>query len=74
MGTVKRGDSLTLPLVPGQHSVYLAVDWCRSPSLEVQIASGETVTLECWPNVDPWHPQRAFAQPDEWIALVPSKG
>jgi hypothetical protein len=49
-GRIKRGQSLNIEADPGLHELHLAVDWCRSQSVELALASGQEARLECWPN------------------------
>lgn len=49
-GKVRRGQTLELPVAPGAHSVQIAIDWARSPALDVEVAPGQTVDLRCAPN------------------------
>jgi hypothetical protein len=69
MGEVKRGQSLRLAITPGRHEVHLVIDWCRSPSINMEISLGETVNLVCWPKFQFWRTKTALANPDEWIVL-----
>ena len=52
VGKIRRGQTLELPVAPGAHSVQIAIDWARSPALEVDVdlVPGETVDLRCTPN------------------------
>jgi hypothetical protein len=49
-GKVSPGETLELPVAPGEHSVQIAIDWARSPTLSVDVGPGETVYLRCAPN------------------------
>jgi hypothetical protein len=44
---VRAGQVVTVPLAPGQHSVGLTIDWCRSNEVAFAIRPGETVEFEC---------------------------
>lgn len=50
VGRIKRGQSLSVEADPGHHELHLAVDWCRSRSVELQLVPGQETRLECWPN------------------------
>jgi hypothetical protein len=57
VATIKHGERLELPVPPGRHTVYLQISWARSPQLEVAVAPGDVVSLECAPsNVPPFGP------------------
>ena len=49
-GKLRRGQTLELPVAPGAHSVQIAIDWARSPAVDVDLFPGETVDLRCAPN------------------------
>jgi|SRR5215469_18102852 len=46
---IKRGQTVTLPIPAGQHEIFLRIDWCRSPSVEVDARSGEVIKMSCEP-------------------------
>jgi hypothetical protein len=69
VGEVRRGQSRLLYIVPGQHEVHLEIDWARSPSVDIDVASGETVRLICWPKFPSWQSKKALSRPGEWIVL-----
>ncbi len=50
---VRRGQRLELPLAPGRHDVFLKIDWCRSPRLDVDARPGEVIQLACGPGGSP---------------------
>jgi hypothetical protein len=49
-GELRRGQTIELPVAPGGHSVQIAIDWGRSPPLDVDVDPGEIVDLRCAPN------------------------
>jgi len=69
IGEVRRGQSRYFVVAAGSHEVYLEVDWCRSPSIDIDLAPGETISLACWPKFQAWQAQQGLANPGEWIAL-----
>lgn len=46
-GRIGRGQTVELPVTPGRHEIFLKVDWCRSPSMELDAISGEAIDLRC---------------------------
>lgn len=52
-GRVANGATLRLELSPGHHTLQMAIDWCRSPPLEISLAEGESARLECGANAHP---------------------
>jgi hypothetical protein len=55
VGRVKRGESLTVETDAGQHELHLAMDWMRSPSVELDLAPGQEARVRCWPNASPFY-------------------
>jgi hypothetical protein len=72
IGEVRRGQSRLFWIAPGRHEVHLVIDWARSPSIDMDVISGETVRLVCWPKFHFWQVNTAMANPDEWIVLAHS--
>ena len=50
---LKPGEHTLLPVEPGAHTVFLKIDWGRSPTLSLQLAPEEAVHLVCGPNANP---------------------
>jgi hypothetical protein len=51
VAAVPYGGRLEFPLLPGNHSMWVKMDWCRSPAYEVTLRPGEMVELE---SCIPW--------------------
>jgi hypothetical protein len=66
---VKRGQTVRLPVSPGRHEVYLRIDWCRSPAIEIDVAPGEAVNMYCAPAGSAFELKDAFANAGQYIAL-----
>jgi len=49
-GRVKRGERVELPITAGHHEVFVKIDWCKSPTLEVDAAPDEVVEMSCAPG------------------------
>ena len=45
VGSVKNGGSADLHVPPGDHSVQVRMDWCKSPVVNVAVQAGEIVSL-----------------------------
>lgn len=69
IGEVRRGQSRLFWIVPGRHEVHLVIDWARSPSIDIDVVSGEAIRLTCWPKFHFGQAKKAMANPDEWIVL-----
>lgn len=70
VGGIRRGQSRLVPLAFGRHEVHIEIGWTRSPSIEVDIAPGETTKLVCWPKSQAWQWRTALANPNECIVLA----
>lgn len=46
---VKRGRTVTLPVPPGSHEIFVRIDWCRSSSVEVNVRPGDVIEMSCEP-------------------------
>jgi hypothetical protein len=53
VGRIKRGESITLEADPGHHELHLRIDWARSPSLELNLAEDQQLTIRCWSKANP---------------------
>jgi hypothetical protein len=57
-GKVARGEQGDFPVTPGAHNVKAVVDWLGSPTIQVEVAAGETTRLTVEPGgsaFQPWH-------------------
>ena len=52
-GTIGKGETLTLEVAPGQHTVVLTIDWARSQELTADVPDGEALRLWCEPAANP---------------------
>jgi hypothetical protein len=69
VGEVRRGQTRLFQIAAGRHEVHLELAWSGSPSIDVDIASGETVKLVCRSKFHFGQAKRALANPDECIVL-----
>lgn len=53
VGRVKRGETVTVQADAGHHELHLAIDWARSPSVELDLAEKDECIIRCWPNAKP---------------------
>ncbi len=44
---IKRGQTVTLPIPAGPHVIFLQVDWCRSPNVEVDALPAQVIEMSC---------------------------
>jgi hypothetical protein len=66
---VKRGQTLRLPISPGRHKIYLRIDWCRSPGMDIDASPGEIINIYCAPAGGMNEAYDAFVNPDQYIIL-----
>jgi hypothetical protein len=53
VGSVKRGHTTSLETEAGHHSLRVAIDWGGSMPVELDLAPGEEVDVQCWTNAKP---------------------
>jgi hypothetical protein len=53
VGRVKRGESVSFDAAPGAHQLQMKIDWATSEPLDIQVAPGQDLRFECWPNAKP---------------------
>lgn len=47
------GDQASLDLSPGRHTLWVAIDWCRSPKITLDVAEDDDLVFTCGPNATP---------------------
>jgi hypothetical protein len=53
VGAIKQQGEFHFGVAPGKHTVQLKIDWCYSPTVEVEVAMGSTASLTCEPGAHP---------------------
>ncbi len=69
VGAIGRNDSVRIPVAPGQHVLYVKMDWARSPELTIVAGDGDlTIDVEM-PGVfeGTW---KSFLQPRNTFGLA----
>jgi hypothetical protein len=75
VGSLASGESRLFPLVPGQHSIYVKMDWYKSVPLTVSVQTGETISLECGSPIRGWKVLGTLIYlffPDKWWYVRPA--
>ena len=54
VGSVRAGDSATIPVSPGRHSLQLRIDWAGSERIDFAVKAGEQIFFECGSNLAGW--------------------
>jgi hypothetical protein len=47
VGDIRRGETKTFDVPPGQHEIHLEIDWAKSRNLELNLSSGDVASLTC---------------------------
>jgi hypothetical protein len=47
VATVRAGQSATVPVTAGRHTLTIRIDWCSSEKLQFDAKSGEHTDFEC---------------------------
>ena len=47
VGEISEEETFLLSVEPGDHEIFLKIDWCRSPKMRVNIVEKETVEMVC---------------------------
>jgi hypothetical protein len=69
IGSVKNGETKTVSLEPGAHTLKLEIDWCSSNTISFDLTSNETARFRCGSNL---RGLRAFLGP-LCVFFAPSK-
>jgi hypothetical protein len=51
---VKHGKSARIDVAAGHHELHLAIDWTRSPPVELDLREGEEALVRCWARANPF--------------------
>ena len=51
VGSLRRGQEITLQTTAGTHELQLEIDWCSSKQVSFSIAETQTKSFECGNNV-----------------------
>jgi hypothetical protein len=47
VGGIRRGETKTFDVPPGQHEIHLEIDWAQSRNLELNLSAGDVASLTC---------------------------
>jgi hypothetical protein len=54
IGKINKGESAGFDIQAGKHRLRLKIDWCRSPDVDFEIQTGQTLKFTCGNNVPPF--------------------
>ncbi|MCX5674841.1 MAG: hypothetical protein NTX87_07520 [Planctomycetota bacterium] len=67
IGSVKNGETKTISLEPGAHTLRLKIDWCSSNTISFDLTSNETARFRCGSNF--LGPLCVFFAPSKYLYL-----
>lgn len=51
---IKSGETKHIDLNPGEHTIYLKIDWCRSNIVNFKVLENDTVEFNCGNSAQGW--------------------
>lgn len=51
---IKDGEIKNINIGPGNHTIYLTIDWCKSNKIDFNISENETIAFECGNSMNGW--------------------
>lgn len=63
IGKIEDGGKLRIELTPGEHEIYLKIDWCRSNKLRFRIEENEHLIFHCGCSIRGWKYLNPFIMP-----------
>src|SRR5262245_36364196 len=54
VASVRQGQSVTVPVSAGSHTLRLRIDWCGSEEHRFEARAGERLTFECGSSLTGW--------------------
>ncbi len=69
VGTVKAGQSLTVTVAPGPHTIRLRIDWCGSNTIHFDVAPDQVLGFDCGSSLAGWRVLLVFV----YVSFLPNK-
>lgn len=74
---LRAGDTVSFEIQPGQHDLFIKMDWMRSNRISLQCRAGGVVALECGSKIQGWlhflipvlAPYYYFIKPHDYLWL-----
>lgn len=54
IGMIKENQTLEIPVLPGNHEIFVKMDWSRSNKIVFNIAEGEQTHFKCTRSIQGW--------------------
>ena len=71
VAVLNEGETRELTLSPGDHEVWIKLDWTRSPKIKLNLAEASRTHLQCRAGGSPWmEPIDASFRPTRYIELT----
>ena len=71
VAVLNEGETCELTLSPGDHQVWIKLDWTRSPKIKLDLAEASRTYLQCRAGGGPWMvPIDAPFRPTRYIELT----
>lgn len=72
VGSIKVGEVQHFPVTPGEHTLTVQIDWCRSHPLKVTKIPGQNLLLECGASNQDWRClYTVFFRPKDYVYIAP---
>lgn len=53
-GIIGSGKTKEIDIAPGNHEIFLKIDWCRSNKIDFNISRNQTIEFECGNSITGW--------------------
>lgn len=70
VGRIRRGKRLEIPIAPGDHEIFLKIDWCQSSVITFTVREGNVVEFACRPGGSMGSGSRDAAIGESYISLT----
>ncbi|SHH20156.1 hypothetical protein [Clostridium grantii] len=54
LGDINQEEIKSFEVAPGEHTIYLNIDWCRSNKLDFYISENDVIEFECGSSLRSW--------------------
>ncbi|QVK19514.1 hypothetical protein KHQ81_00775 [Mycoplasmatota bacterium] len=54
IGDINSGEIKNFEVIPGRHTIYLKIDWCRSNKIDFYVSENEVIKFDCGSSIRGW--------------------